>query len=224
MRLGEGKIKGLSCLLIGTEKRRSEMGLDMFPDDSAVYLCVCIRIWHVPLYCNGLAHSKHWEHVFMCESAMIDEVEKNWDGSCFNTSLLQMSPQKILHLITIRTLPALPSHSSEACGVQTGRAFVWRNCWLAGFVGGDWLCQIPLGHSSSEPTEPHRFPSLRARVRARTRQRCVLVYLRVRPCLQQLSEIIRLYHVMPHVGIFPAVPERLFCFLRLASARRNAAY
>lgn len=49
-------------------------------------------------------------------------------------------------------------------------------------------------------------------------------YLRAHPCLQQLSEIISLYHVVPHVGIFPAVPERLFCFLRLASARRNAAY
>lgn len=50
------------------------------------------------------------------------------------------------------------------------------------------------------------------------------VYLCVHLCLQQLSAIISLYHVMSHVGIFPAVPERLFCFLRLASARRNAAY
>lgn len=50
------------------------------------------------------------------------------------------------------------------------------------------------------------------------------VYLCVHLCLQQLSEIISLYHVMPHVGIFPALPERLFCFLRLASAHRNAAY
>lgn len=93
------------------------------------------------------------------------------------------------------------------------------------------LCRKGIGSvrfllvtAHQNPQSPGRFPPLRERPRARTRQRCVLVYLRVRPCLQQLSEIIRLYHVMPHVGIFPAVPERLFCFLRLASARRNAAY
>lgn len=184
---GEAKIKDLFCLLIGTEKRRREMGLDMFPDDCAVYLCVCIRSWHVPFYCNGLAHSKHWEHVFMCTSAMIDEVETNWDGSCFNTPLLQMSPQNFT-LNNHQNSACVPfpqlrgGRSSNGMGLVPGE--LARNCWLAGFVGGDWLCQIPLGHSSSEPTEPHRFPSLRARmcvcvcVRARPRVLCTCVFTR----------------------------------------------
>ena len=69
--------------------------------------------------------------------------------------------------------------------------------------------------------KPDQFHFLRVCVRQWVNcVQCLCVYL----CLQQLSEIISLYHVMPHVGIFLAVPVRLFCFLRLASAHRNAAY
>lgn len=85
----------------------------------------------------------------------------------------------------------------------------------------DCLCQIPPGHRSSILQSPGQFGFLWMGMCV-----CVVynVYLCVHLCLQQLSEIISLYHVMPHVGIFAAVPERLFCFLRLASAHRNVAY
>lgn len=105
--------------------------------------------------------------------------------------------------------------SSNGTGIRVAQLLTRGLCWRG----------LALSDSSwSQLVRTHRAPQVSLPASARTRQRCVLVYLRVRPCLQQLSEIIRLYHVMPHVGIFPAVPERLFCFLRLASARRNAAY
>lgn len=173
----------------------------------------------------------------MCTSAMIDEVEEEPGRVLFQHAASSSNvPTEFLHLITIRNFSpspplALPSHPSEACGVQTGRARCpasWRatadsQALLEG-IGSVRFLLVTAHHSPQSPTH---FPlSQRARVCvcARTRECCVLVYLRVQPCLQQLSEIIRLYHVRPHVGIFPAVPERLFCFLRLASARRNAAY
>lgn len=140
-------------------------------------------------------------------------------------------PHRTLHLITIRTLslPSLPTTPRRAefkrdrPGAQRAGAqlLTRRLCWRGLALSDSSWSQLIRTHRA-----PHRFLSPRPRVCVcvRTRECCVLVYLRVHPCLQQLSEIIRLYHVMPHVGIFPAVPERLFCFLRLASARRNAAY
>lgn len=48
------------------------MGLNTFPDDSGVYLCV----FHLLFYCNGLAHSECMVHVFIRVPAMIDKEEE----------------------------------------------------------------------------------------------------------------------------------------------------
>lgn len=116
------------------------------------------------------------------------------------------------------------------CEVQTSRA----KCpvsWLTAADSQALSVVFALSDSSwslliRNFVKPDRFHFLRMHVCLCERgERFVYgMYLCVHLCLQQLSEIISLYHVMPHVGIFPALPERLFCFLRLASAHRNAAY
>lgn len=108
MCLEESEIKGLLCLLIGMEKRRGEMGLNMFLMTRVhIDVCVCLTKRLAPTFELRWISSPL---VFMCVSDVIDELRRV-GMSPVKTCCLFRCSQKNLALIIIRAQGSLFLHT-----------------------------------------------------------------------------------------------------------------
>lgn len=149
MCLEESEIKGPLCLLIGMEKRRREMGLNMFLMTRVhidVCVCVCLAKRLAPTFELGWISSPL---VFMCVSDVIDELRRV-GMSPVKTCCLFRCSQKNVALIIIRAQGSLFLHTVWSSNKPRWMPSEQLTALTLGLCSRDCHCQIPPGHRLSE--------------------------------------------------------------------------